>query len=139
MDAPLTLLVVEDDPALREVLLLALSRRPNFRAIAARDGIEALALFGQHQPQALILDILLPHVNGLDVLRQLNEQNRLAGVAVIVISALGYSEVIQQAIAAGAMDFLVKPFDVEFLLRRLEQALKRATLPQPPSTRAGGA
>lgn len=127
MRVSIPLLIVEDDPALRDLILLALSRYPRYRAIAARDGVEALALFEQHHPQAVILDILLPHMNGLDVLRRLQEQNRLDNVVVIVISALGYSEVIQQAVAAGARDFLVKPFDVEFLLRRLEGAMSRST------------
>jgi len=129
MSATIPILVVEDDAPLRDLILLALSRHPHYQALAAGDGVEALALFERHHPQALILDILLPSMNGLDLLRRLKEQNRLDGVAVVVISALGYGEVIQQAVAAGACDFLVKPFDVEFLLQRLQGAMKRSGVP----------
>jgi DNA-binding response OmpR family regulator len=119
------LLLVEDDPVLRDLISLALQRASGYQVTAVEDGEQARELFSQLRPQVLLLDILLPRMNGLQLLAHLKEDDLLGDTTVVVISALGYQEVIEQAIAAGARDFLVKPFDVETLLERLSAALER--------------
>ncbi|MCI0521607.1 MAG: response regulator [Chloroflexi bacterium] len=123
--APLSLLLVEDDPVLRDLISLALQRAARYQVTAVEDGEEALEVFAQSRPQVLLLDILLPRLNGLQLLARLKEDDLLGDTTVVMTSALGYQEVIEQAIAAGARDFLVKPFDVETLLERLEIAIER--------------
>lgn len=116
-------LIVEDDASMRDFITLALGQRLGLQIISAGDGIEALALFHDHHPQVIVLDILLPQMNGLQFLQQLKDQSALDQTTVIVVSALGYEEVIQQAMEAGASHFIVKPFDIEVLVHRTQQAL----------------
>ncbi len=121
-----TTLLVEDDAPLRDLIGLAIERLLGYTVISAANAAEAMELFQEYHPLFLVLDILLPQTNGLDFLRQLKEKNLLENTFAIVISALGYPEVVQQAAACGARDFLVKPFDVEYLISRLQQAQRKA-------------
>jgi DNA-binding response OmpR family regulator len=119
-DSNATILILEPDNALRDLITLAL-RRLGYRVITAADWMDALALFQQQRPQVLVLAVLLPQMNGIDLLRYFKAQGWLEHTAVILISALGYREIIQKAVAAGAKDFLVKPFDVEVLLGKVQK------------------
>ena len=127
MDNPSVVLLVEDDPVMSDLVSLVLDRNMGLQVITATNGQEALSLFQEHQPGIVILDILLPHMNGLELLRRLNEQKDLDRTHVIVTSALGYQEIVKQAVEAGAKDFLVKPFNVEDLVQRVSQALGKDT------------
>lgn len=119
---PPTVLVVEDDRALRDLMELMLTRR-GFNVLTASDGMEALELIRTASPQVILLDILLPQMNGLELMRQLQAEAATPAVPIIVISALGFREVVQQAIAAGAQDFLLKPFDMRLLADKLSRFL----------------
>ncbi len=121
-----TILIVEDDPPLRDLIYLVTKRVLGYSALTASNGLEALEHFHAAHPQVMVLDILLPQMNGLDVLKQLNAGGDLQNTTVIVISGLGYLEIVQQAISAGARDFIVKPFDVEVLVDRIQQAMEEA-------------
>jgi len=127
----LKILLVEADPALRDLVTLVLSHDLHCQVITAGDGEEALELFAKHQPEIILLDILLPRLNGLDILRYLDEHGGLEHSSAIVISALGYQEIIQKAIHSGADDFLVKPLDVELLLQRVRCVLDNVLPPSP--------
>lgn len=119
---PSTVLVVEDDRALRDLMEFMLTRR-GYAVLTAADGVEALELIRATPPQAILLDILLPQMNGLELMRQLQAEAAAPAVPIIVISALGFREVVQQAIAAGAHDFLLKPFDMRLLADKLSRVL----------------
>ncbi len=123
-----TVLVIEDDPAQRDLIVLVMSRGLNCKVVSADNGLDGLALFATLHPQVIILDILLPQMNGLDFLRQLRQENPGLECAIFVISGLGYREVVQQAIENGARDFLVKPFDIQILANRVEEALNNFNL-----------
>jgi two-component system response regulator DctR len=73
----------------------------------------------------LLLDLFLPQQNGIELLQQLRAAGLLAHTAVVVISGLGFSEVVQQAVQSGAQDFLVKPIDTDQLVERVNKVLKR--------------
>ncbi len=129
MDNDNTLLLVEDEPALRDLIALILEHQVGCRVVTAGDGMEALESFETLRPRAVVLDILLPYMNGLDLLRRLKEQGNLEQTGVIVISALGYPEVVRQAAEAGASDFLVKPFDPVVLAERVKSIFEPALIP----------
>jgi two-component system response regulator (stage 0 sporulation protein A) len=123
------ILLVEDEPTLRDLIALVLGQQSDLEVATAENGLEALALFQESQPpEVLILDILLPQMNGLQLLTQLNEKDLLSHTGTIVISALGYGEIVQQAVAAGARYFLVKPFDSDLLLQRIYQVIAETRL-----------
>lgn len=120
------LLIVEDDPVMRDILELALRQQfsPPFEIILASDGAKALEMIEKYTPTLIVLDILLPQMNGLQILQHLREhfQNGYCP-RTMMISALGVREVVQQAVDRGADDFLVKPFDTETLITRLKAIL----------------
>jgi DNA-binding response OmpR family regulator len=124
MEKPDTILLIIDDLPLTDLIALVLNGILPCQVVTARNGPEAIVLCNSLRPQVIVLDILLPQMNGLDLLRELKSRGLLEKSQVIVISGLGYREVVQQAIQAGAKDFIVKPFDVEVLGERVRKALE---------------
>jgi two-component system, OmpR family, alkaline phosphatase synthesis response regulator PhoP len=124
-----TLLLIEDDPIIRDIIKLTLNRINDeshpFEVLAASNGEEGLQYWRQYRPEVILLDILLPFINGLDLLKQVNSEGLLDASAVIMLSALGYKEIVQQALLAGAEDFIVKPFKSDFLVSRVQRAMAR--------------
>ncbi len=120
-------LLVEADPVLRDLVRLAL-RRFGYGVCTAGDSATALRLAGETSPDAVVLDLFLPGMGGLDLLRRLKEMPTAAATPVVAISALGFREVVQQALQSGACDFVLKPFDVALLAEKLEQALRVKTI-----------
>ncbi len=123
-----TILIIEDDPITRDLVKMILKRMnagetEKFGIIAAYDGVEGLEVLRQNPQRLILLDILLPNMNGLDFLKQAKSEGLLEATPVIVISALGYREIVQQALGAGATDFVVKPFSSDRLVERVKRAL----------------
>jgi len=114
------LLIAEGDPIQRELIEIAMHRLP-MQVITAEDGEEALSLYKLNQPDILILDVMLTKINGLEVLQQLRESGVLDHNRVILISALGFPEIVQKAVRLKVKDFLVKPVDIELLVERVRQ------------------
>lgn len=119
-----SVLIVEQDAVLRDIISLALSRT-GFKVYSSRDKSEALNLFIQQRPQLLILSVLLQNGNGLDLLGEINRQGLLNNTAVIVMTALGYREVVQQAMKAGANEFLIKPVDIRALIDKAQKLVSK--------------
>lgn len=119
-----TILLVEDEPALCDLAGLAINNRiPGCQIITAEDGLEALERLGEIRPGLIILDILLPRMNGLEFIKRLQERSEWAEIPIIVTSALGYPEIIRQVAASGVRDFIVKPYDVLMLVDRVQAVL----------------
>ena len=114
-----TILICEDEPALRELVRASLDG--GYRFAEASDGYVALKLAQELVPDAVILDLMLPGLSGLDVLAGLREDERLRDTRVLVVTA--WSESHEDIVAAGADDFLRKPFDPDVLKAKLENLL----------------
>ena len=113
--------IVDDDDLMRGALQ-GLLKEAGLPARAFASGEEFLGSGAQHQSSCLIADIRMPDMSGLDLQARLNaEQVR---IPIIFITAHGHERVRVQALRAGAMDFLVKPFDDEVLLRSVRAALE---------------
>ena len=119
-----SVLIVEQDAVLRDVISLALCRH-GFKVVSSRDKSEALNLFMQHRPHLLILGVFLQNGNGLDLLGEIKRQGLLNNTAVIVMTALGYREVVQQAMKAGANEFLIKPVDIRALIDKSQKLVSK--------------
>ena len=118
------ILVVDDDRAVREALERALSLE-GFEVELAADGAEALVAVERHQPDAIVLDVLMPGVDGLEVCRLLRRaQSRVPILMLTVRDDLGDRV---EGLDAGADDYLGKPFELEELLARVRALLRRAT------------
>ena len=87
----------------------------------AKDGLEALKLIEDKKPDLVILDIIMPHLDGLGVLERLNAMNINPMPRIIVLSAVGQDKITQRAITLGADYYVIKPFDMNVLTRRIRQ------------------
>ncbi|MEY7999464.1 sporulation transcription factor Spo0A [Clostridium sp. Mt-5] len=87
----------------------------------AKDGVEALNLIEEKKPDLVVLDIIMPHLDGLGVLERLNSMNMDPMPRIIVLSAVGQDKITQRAITLGADYYVIKPFDMNVLTRRIRQ------------------
>ncbi|HEX2049894.1 MAG TPA: response regulator transcription factor [Actinomycetota bacterium] len=117
------ILVVDDEPALRDALGRAL-RIEGYDVAFARDGAEALDALTRHTPDAVVLDVLMPHVDGLDACRRMRRGGDHTPVLMLTARDAVSDRV--EGLDAGADDYLVKPFALEELLARLRALLRRA-------------
>ena len=116
------ILVCDDDPLLVDLLDYRLVSR-GYEVIVARDGGEALARLQEMRPDAIVLDAMMPVVDGYEVLRRIREDEALAGVPVIMLTARKQERDIVSALELGASDYMVKPFIPEELVARLGRLL----------------
>ena len=116
------ILVAEDEAALRDFIIRNLSVR-GFAVVEAGNGLEAMAQWEREQPDLLILDIMMPRMDGLEVCKRVREQST---VPIIVLTALDAESDKVAALDLGADDYLTKPFGVEELLARVRAVLRRA-------------
>ncbi|MCD2345149.1 sporulation transcription factor Spo0A [Clostridium guangxiense] len=87
----------------------------------ARDGIEALKLIEEKKPDLVVLDIIMPHLDGLGVLERLNNMKLSNLPRIIILSAVGQDKITQRAITLGADYYVVKPFDMEVFIKRIRE------------------
>lgn len=117
-----TILIVDDEPRIVRFLRTALEDE-GFRTLAASTGAAALDLLEQERPSAVVLDLILPDVDGLDVLRQIRAASP---VPVILLSARSADADKVRGLNAGADDYVTKPFNLAELIARLHAVLRRA-------------
>ena len=118
------ILVVEDDRAVREAVERALTYE-GYAVSTARDGAEALSAVLNDPPEAIVLDVMMPHVNGLEACRRI----RASGDTTPILILTARHEVSDrvEGLDAGADDYMVKPFALEELLARLRALLRRSS------------
>ncbi|WP_122816427.1 response regulator [Nocardioides pantholopis] len=121
-------LVVDDDPAICRTLSINLRAR-DYDVETAGDGRSALQIVDERMPDVVLLDLGLPDLDGVAVLRQLRSFTQ---VPVIVVSARTGSDDKVEALDLGADDFITKPFSIEELLARVRAAARRAGAEEPP-------
>jgi two-component system response regulator RegX3 len=122
-------LIVEDEPAYVDALEVALGQE-GFAVESAVDGRAGLAAFRALEPDLVLLDLMLPVVSGLDVLRSIRV---VSAVPVIVVSAKDAEADVVAALELGADDYLRKPYSVRELVARIRVALRRPTSDEPGS------
>jgi two-component system, NtrC family, response regulator AtoC len=121
------ILVVDDDPAMREFLRALVASR-GYRATVAGSAEDAVARYRSERPTAVLLDIVLPGIDGLDVLATFKRLDK--DVPIIVVSGQGRTSTVVQAMKLGATDFVCKPFETEDIERLLAQAVRQRRLQQ---------
>ena len=130
MSIKAVILVVEDDAAVRNLMAVTLQTQ-DYQYRVARNGGEAMIELTTHQPDIMLLDLRLPDMDGIDIIRKVRTWSAMP---IIVISARSEDGDKVEALDAGADDYLTKPFSVDELLARLRVALRRLHVQQP----AGG-
>jgi DNA-binding response OmpR family regulator len=122
----LTLFLAEDEEG-TAILLKFLLARVGYTVVHAADGQQAQTMIDQMSPPALVLlDIMLPYLNGLQLLAHIRQKAEWQHVPIIMLTADSNERDIQQALAAGANDYMVKPFNPRELTARLQRFIKVA-------------
>ncbi|MYW01874.1 response regulator transcription factor [Streptomyces sp. SID3343] len=118
------LLVVEDEPTVRELLSASL-RFSGFAVESAATGDEALAIAGRDRPDLVVLDVMLPDMDGFEVLRRLREQRGGAAVPVLFLTARDDTADKLNGFLVGGDDYVTKPFQLDELIARIRAILRR--------------
>ena len=128
-------LLVEDDPSIREIAKLGLGQA-GFRVTTAADGREGLLHFRQSQFDLVVLDVMLPELDGYEVCRQMRTDSR---IPIIMLSAKSETVDIVVGLELGADDYVTKPFEMAELVARARAAIRRgAAVPEEPVLERGG-
>lgn len=120
----ITILIVEDDKFLRDLLVHKLEEK-NYQTEVAIDGQEGLKKIKQVKPDLVLLDLILPGVDGFGVLKQMRQDKRLDKIPVIILSNLGQQEEIERGLSLGAQDYLIKAhFTPQEVVARIKKILR---------------
>jgi len=127
------ILVIEDEPDILEVIEYNLAR-DGFRVVTARDGDAGLRLARAELPDAVVLDLMLPGIDGLEICRRLRADDVTRTLPIVMVTAKGEEADIVVGLGIGADDYLTKPFSPRELVARVRAVLRRA---QPQAARTG--
>ncbi|MBQ6772801.1 MAG: response regulator transcription factor [Synergistaceae bacterium] len=114
------LLIVEDEASIAEVVI-AYAKREGLETVYASDGIEALELFSREEPDLIILDLMLPKLNGEEVCRRIREKS---SVPIIMLTAKSSESDVVSGLDLGANDYVAKPFSPRVLMARIRAQLR---------------
>ncbi|MDF1860831.1 MAG: response regulator transcription factor [Verrucomicrobiales bacterium] len=120
------ILIVDDEEDIRELIAVNLMREEQYQLIEAADGLEALRRAKDERPDLVILDLMLPHMDGLTVYKKLRENALTAKIPVIMLTARGRLEEKIEGLELGADDYLSKPFSPRELMLRVRNLLRRS-------------
>jgi two-component system response regulator MtrA len=126
-------LVVDDDAALAEMLGIVL-RGEGFEPMFVADGERALEVFRETRPDLVLLDLMLPGMDGIDVCRQIRAES---GVPVVMLTAKADTVDVVLGLESGADDYIVKPFQAKVLIARVRARLRRTEDPAPEVLQIG--
>lgn len=121
MSEKVKVIIADDNPDFVNTLIENLEKEEDLEVIGiARDGQEAVSLILEKRPDIVLLDVIMPHLDGLGVLESLQESQIEKMPMCIMLSAVGQDKVTQKAINLGAEYYIVKPFDIQLLIKRIK-------------------
>jgi len=118
------IVVADDDPDILDLVVYMLTQA-GFEAVGVSDGVAALAAIEANPPRLAILDIMMPGLSGIDVLREIRASTKISDLDVILLTARTRDSDVDVGFAAGASDYVIKPFSPRELLRRVNGVLAR--------------
>ncbi|MDO5502314.1 MAG: response regulator [Actinomycetia bacterium] len=119
-----TVLIADDDADIRDLVAFKL-RKAGYEVIAADDGSAALSQIRETRPQLAVLDVMMPGMSGLDVLREVRADEDLAGTKIILLTARARDVDVDAGFSTGADDYITKPFSPRELVHRVSLILDR--------------
>jgi DNA-binding response OmpR family regulator len=118
-----TVLIVDDEYTIRE--LVGLTLEPEYKVIKVESGSEALELVEKALPDLIILDVMMPKMDGYEVCRKLKGDEKTKAIPIIILTAKHQIDDVKEAIRADADEFITKPFEPEFLKKRVDAYLEK--------------
>ena len=119
------ILIIEDEPDISELIEYNLTQS-GYSIIVSDNGEKGIDVTRKHLPDLILLDLMLPGINGIDVCRILKNDKNTSNVSIIMLTALGQEEDIVNGLESGADDYITKPFSFPVLEARIESVLRRA-------------
>ena len=123
-DAAPTILVADDEEDVRELVIYRLTRS-GYNVIAAGDGLEAFELASERAPDLMVLDVMMPKLDGYELTRRLRAEESLRTIPVILLTARSQETDVDRGFEVGADDYLKKPFNPDELVARVRAVLGR--------------
>jgi len=120
--AAVTILVVDDSPSVRQLVQLTFEME-GYRVITADDGVAGLERARADRPSLVVLDVMMPRMDGFDVARALKSDPATAAMPIVMLTAKAQAADVSAGGASGVDDYVTKPFDPEELLARVERLL----------------
>ncbi len=115
-------LIADDNQDFSRTLSSYINNQDDMEVISmAKDGNEAVEMIAKNNPDIVLLDVIMPHLDGLGVLEKVNEMELSKKPVCIMLSAVGQDKITQKAISLGAEYYVVKPFDIELLIKRIKE------------------
>ena len=114
------LLIADDEQGIRSLVKMTLENDA-YEILEASDGVQALALVKEHQPQLVLLDVSMPGMSGFDVCRAIRVDPLLKDIRVIMLTAMAQETDVAEGMAAGVDDYFTKPFSPVALIRKVEE------------------
>ena len=122
LEKKIQVVIADDNREFGDILYEYLSSQEDIEVVGvARDGVEAYDMIMEKTPDIAVLDIIMPHLDGLGVLEKVNSTTMKKCPLFIILSAVGQDKITQRALALGAEYYIVKPFDMEVLVSRIRQ------------------
>ena len=122
-------LVVEDDRSIQMVLELVLSRMSTSQVLVASDGNQGIAMIQEHKPDFVLLDLMLPGIDGFEVCQRAKASEETRHIPIIFLTAQPQPAAVARAMALGAAGYIVKPFDPIKIIDQINEALSRVQAP----------
>jgi two-component system phosphate regulon response regulator PhoB len=132
-----TILLIEDEEDVSDLIRYHL-KKAKLRVINALDGQEGLQMALEERPDVIVLDIMMPRLNGFEVAKRLKDDDRTREIPILFLSAKGETESRIKGLEIGADDFVSKPFSPKELVLRVQSLLRRTQLPSLPETLSAG-
>lgn len=125
MGESVRIVLVDDNREFCQLLEEYLNEQENFAVVGvAYNGVEGLKLVREKEPDILVLDLIMPHLDGIGVMEELNRQNLSGKIKTIILTAFGQEEVTKRVVELGASYYIMKPFDLDKLAERIRQMMK---------------
>lgn len=118
-----TIVIIDDEVEMTQLLKIELETE-GYQVCMAHDGQDGLRLIGQEHPDLVLLDVMMPQMDGYEVLKALKTDSRTKDIPVMMLTAKGLTEDVQKGLDLGADDYIAKPFHSGLLIKRIRTILK---------------
>lgn len=123
------ILVVEDDRSIQMVLELVLTKVAKCQVVVASEGPQGLAMIQEHKPDVVLLDLMLPGMDGFEICQRAKSEEATRNIPIIFLTAQPQPAAVARAMALGAAGYIVKPFDPIKIVDQINEALTRVQAP----------
>ena len=122
MSSKSKILIIDDDPDVLETMTAVLETR-DYQVLTALSGLEGISKAGKEKPDLIIMDVLMPEVDGFTTCKMIKENKEIKNIPVILLTGTGMIGDLEKGFAAGATDFMIKPIDWDKLFLRIKELI----------------